>query len=148
MTIDLDRIDRKIVAALATDGRMTITALAQAVGLSKTPCAQRLKRLEERGIILGYAARLDHAQLGQSHIAFVQVSLTDTKAAALETFNKAVLSVPEIEQCHMIAGSFDYLLKVRSRDISDYRRVLAETISSLPFVSHTSTYVAMEAVKE
>lgn len=148
MPNDIDRIDRKMIAALARDGRMTLTALAESVGLSKTPCAHRLKKLEADGIIRGYAARLDHAKLGQSHIAFVQVSLTDTKVKALETFNAAVCDVPEIEQCHMIAGSFDYLLKVRSKDIADYRRVLAETISSLPFVSHTSTFVAMEAVKE
>ena len=86
--------------------------------------------------------------MGASHIAFVQVILTDTKTEALNAFNKAVRDVPEIEQCHMIAGAFDYLIKVRSRDIGDYRRVLGEKISELPYVSHTSTFVVMEAVKD
>ena len=144
----IDRIDQEIIQIIADDGRITITDLANRVGLSKTPCAQRLKRLERSGIIKGYAARLDPAQLGRSHIAFVQVRLVQTKSSALIEFNKAVLAIPEVEECHMVAGPFDYLLKVRSRDITEYRRVLTDSISSLPFVSHTSTLVAMEAVKE
>jgi len=145
---DLDRFDRKILAALQVDGRVTVTDLANRVGLSKTPCQIRMKKLEERGYIQGYTAVVDPAKLDAGHIAFVQVSLADTRLAALEAFNAAVTAVPEIEQCHMIAGQFDYLLKVRSKDISAYRRFLGEKISELPHVSHTSTFVVMQSVKE
>jgi Lrp/AsnC family leucine-responsive transcriptional regulator len=86
--------------------------------------------------------------MGEAHVAFVEVRLSDTREAALQAFNRAALAVPEIEECHMIASRFDYLLKVRTGDIAAYRRVLAERISALPFVAQTSTYVAMEAVKE
>lgn len=145
---DLDRFDRKILTALQIDGRVTVTDLANRVGLSKTPCQIRMKKLEERGYIQGYTAVVDPAKLDAGHIAFVQVSLADTRSAALEAFNTAVKTIPEIEQCHMIAGQFDYLLKVRSKDISGYRRFLGEKISELPHVSHTSTFVVMQSVKE
>lgn len=144
----LDRIDRNILDSLAQDGRLSVAALSKRVGLSKTPVQARLRRLEAEGYIRGYTAIIDRERMGEGHIAFVQVTLSDTRSAALEAFNKAVLSVPEIEQCHMIAASFDYLLKVRTRDISAYRKVLGERISGLPHVSHTSTFVAMETVKD
>jgi len=145
---DLDGIDRKIIDALSKNGRLTVTDLAQKVGLSKTPCQIRMRRLEERGYILGYAAVTDPEKLGAGHVAFVQVTLSDTRSAALTAFNEAVRGVRQIEQCHMIAGSFDYLLKVRTRDITAYRHVLGERISTLPYVTHTSTFVVMEAVKD
>ena len=91
---------------------------------------------------------LDPIAMGLAHVAFVEVRLSDTREAALQAFNRAVRAIPEVEQCHMIASRFDYLLKVRTSDISDYRRVLAERISALPHVASTSTYVAMEAIKE
>lgn len=144
----LDSIDHNILRCLSTDGRMTITELSTLVGLSKSPCQMRVKRLEERGYILGYRAMLCPEKLGLDHIAFVQVTLSDTRAKALEAFNTAVLKTPEVEQCHMIAGGFDYLLKVRTQSIADYRAVMGEKISSLPYVTSTSTYVVMEAVKE
>ncbi|WP_265517985.1 Lrp/AsnC family transcriptional regulator [Nitratireductor luteus] len=144
----LDRIDRNIVDALSRNARLSLSALAQEVGLSKTPVQTRLRRLEEEGYIRGYAALVDRERMGEGHIAFVQVTLSDTRSSALEAFNKAALAVPEIEQCHMIAASFDYLLKIRTRDIKAYRRVLGERISALPHVSHTSTFVAMETVKD
>ena len=144
----LDRIDRKILTELQAEGRLPITGLAERVGLSKTPCQQRVKRLEEAGYIRGYAALLDLEKLGAGHVAFVEVKLNDTRAQALAAFNKAVLRLPEVEQCHMIAGDFDYLLKVRTRDIAEYRRVLGEALSALPHVANTSTFVVMESVKE
>jgi Lrp/AsnC family transcriptional regulator, leucine-responsive regulatory protein len=144
----LDRIDRNIVAALARDGRLSMASLAQKVGLSKTPVQARVRRLEEAGFIRGYAAIVDRERMGEAHLAFVQVKLSDTRLAALDAFNKAVRDVPEIEQCHMMAAGFDYLLKVRTRDIASYRRVLGEKISALPHVAQTSTFVAMETVKE
>ena len=148
LQFDLDSFDRAILRALAGDGRMSITDLARKVGLSKSPTQARLKRLEASGVITGYRAQIDPIRLGQDHVSFVEVRLQDTRETALAAFNAAVLSVPEIEQAHMIAGNFDYLLKIRTQSMSDYRRVLAERISTLPYVANTSTYVAMEAVKE
>ena len=144
----LDRFDHAILAVLATEGRISATALSRRIGLSKSPVQTRIKRLEETGVITGYRADLDRVRMGQAHVAFVEVRLSDTREAALQAFNRAVLMVPEIEQCHMIASRFDYLLKVRTADIQDYRQVLAERISALPHVTSTSNYVAMEAVKE
>lgn len=145
---DLDSLDRKILTALENDGRITVVELAKRVGLSKTPCLARMRRLEASGYILGYGAHLNHGKLGHGHVAFVQVSLDDTKTAALDAFNAAVRRFREVEECHMIAGGFDYLLKVRTNDIGSYRRILGEKISALPHVSQTSTFVAMECVKE
>jgi len=148
MTSDLDEFDRKIVAALRGDGRMTVTDLADRIGLSKTPTQMRLRRLVDGGVIRGFRAIVDPARLGLDHVAFAEVKLSDTRERALGEFNAAVLRVPEIEECHMIASSFDYLLKVRTANIRDYRRVLGERISSLPHVASTSTYVAMETIRE
>jgi Lrp/AsnC family transcriptional regulator, leucine-responsive regulatory protein len=145
---DLDRFDLAILRALQSDGRISSVELARRIGLSKSPTQARMKRLEEIGVISGYRATLDPARMGLAHVAFVEVRLSDTREAALTAFNRAVLLVPEVEQCHMMASSFDYLLKVRTADIQAYRRVLGEVISTLPHVASTSTYVAMEAVKE
>nr|WP_199555082.1 Lrp/AsnC ligand binding domain-containing protein [Sandaracinobacteroides hominis] len=145
---DLDRIDRKILDALMRDGRMTITDLANHVGLTKTPCQVRLKRLQDSGVITGFRAVVDPRRLGMEHVAFAEVKLSDTREEALGAFNAAVRRIPEVEECHMIASHFDYLLKVRTADIRRYRIVLGEKISSLPHVSSTSTYVAMETVRD
>ena len=144
----MDKIDFKIIAALKIDGRITITELSDRVGISKTPCHARVAKLEKSGVIRGYAAIVDPVKLGQGHIAFVQVKLSDTRSKALDEFNSAALATSEIEQCHMIAGSFDYLLKVRTSDISSYREVLGEKLSALPHVMQTSTFVVMESVKD
>lgn len=148
LSSQIDQIDRKILDELARDGRLSIAELSRRVNLSKTPCQARIKRLEQDGYILGYRAIIDPTRLGLPHVAFVEVRLSDTRKAALEAFNKAVRALPEVEQAHMIASSFDYLLKVRTKDISAYREVLGEKISALPHVAHTSTHVSMEAVKD
>lgn len=144
----LDSFDKKIIEQLSTDGRLTITELAKRVGLSKTPCQVRFKRLVEQGYISGFRAVINYQLLDVGHIAFAEVRLSDTRHEALESFNEAVQEIREVEQCHMIAGSFDYLLKVRTRDINAYRHVLGERISSLPYVSNTSTFVAMQTIKD
>ncbi|NQZ73816.1 MAG: Lrp/AsnC ligand binding domain-containing protein [Dinoroseobacter sp.] len=144
----LDGYDRAILKYLARDGRLPVTELALKVGLSKTPCQVRVKRLQSEGYIMGFRAVLNPGKLGLEHIAFVEVRLNNTTEAALDAFNEAVQNVPEIEQCHMIAGAFDYLLKVRTASIRSYREVLGEVISALPHVAGTSTHVSMEAVKD
>lgn len=146
--VDLDEFDRRILAALVEDGRMSVTDLATTVGLSKTPCQVRLRRLQESGVIRGFRAIVDPAKLGMDHVAFTEVKLSDTREAALNEFNVAVRRIPEVEECHMLASNFDYLLKVRTADIRRYRAVLGEKISALPHVASTSTFVAMETVLE
>ena len=148
MPYDLDRFDHAILRELSADGRISATELGRRIGLSKSPTQARMKRLEDEGVITGYRATLNAAKIGLAHVAFVEVRLSDTREAALQEFNRAVVLVPEVEQCHMIASRFDYLLKVRTVDMQEYRRVLAEAISALPHVTATSTYVAMEAVKD
>jgi Lrp/AsnC family leucine-responsive transcriptional regulator len=145
---NIDQFDRSILEALARDGRMPITELAAKVGLTKTPCQQRLKRLLAEGYIDGFRAVINPARMGLDHIAFAEVKLTNTHEQALRAFNAAVKKIPEVEECHMIAGRFDYLLKIRTPDIKRYRHVLGEQVSNLPFVASTSTNVAMETVKE
>jgi Lrp/AsnC family leucine-responsive transcriptional regulator len=144
----IDGFDRKILTELAKDGRLPVTELARRIGLSKSPTQARVRRLEAEGYILGYRALLDPGKLHRDHVAFVEVRLTDTREAALRAFNAAVMKVPEIETCHLIAGQFDYLLKIRCRDMRAYRDILAEVVSNLPHVASTSTHVSMEAVKD
>ena len=143
---DLDQFDRRILSALAEDGRMSVTDLAKRVGLSNTPCQLRLKRLLAEGYIEGFKAVLNPVKMGLDHVAFAEVKLTNTHEDALRAFNEAVKKIPEVEECHMIAGRFDYLLKIRTRDIRRYRHILGERISELPFVASTSTNVTMETV--
>ncbi len=145
-TSDLDQIDQNILKILSINGRVTVTELANIVGLSKTPCQLRLKRLIKEEFILSFKARLNPAKMELEHVAFVEVNLTNTNEDALSAFNASVREIEEVEQCHLIAGTFDYLLKIRTSDIQSYRRVLAESISGLPFVSNTSTHVSMESV--
>jgi len=147
-TIELDRLDRSILRLLSVEGRISVAELARRIGRSKSPTQARLRRMEDAGVIRGYRAILDPINIGAAHVAFVEVKLSDTRETALGDFNNAAREVPEIEECHLIAGGFDYLLKVRTPSIVSYRRVLAENISTLPHVASTSTYVAMEAVKE
>ncbi len=144
----MDNFDRQIIEILEQNGRMTISELSVRIGLSKTPCQARLKKMIENGTILGFRAILNHEILDRSHIAFTEVRLSDTRDTALKAFNNGVMQIPEIEQCHLIAGQFDYLLKVRTKSITAYRKALGEKISSLPCVASTSTHVVMEAVKE
>ena len=142
----LDQIDRRILRALRANARLSMVALGEQVGLSKTPVTARVRRLEEAGYIRGYRAELDAGKLGLEHVAFVEVRLSDTREAALQAFNTAIREISEVEACHMIAGGFDYLVKVRTSNVRDYRRVLGEKISQLPHIASTSTYVSMESV--
>ncbi|MDX1459125.1 MAG: Lrp/AsnC ligand binding domain-containing protein [Marinobacter sp.] len=146
--VELDRIDHSILRELQKNGRITVTELASRVGLSKTPCQVRMRRLEEQGYITGYTALVNQTKLGLNHIAFAQVTLSDTSSKALAAFNQAINQISAVEQCHMIAGNFDYLLKVRTRNMAEYRQVLGEQINALPHVVQTSTFVVMENVKD
>lgn len=148
MTDQLDPTNRRILRELVANARIPISELARKVGLSKTPVALRIRQMEAMGLITGYRAILSPLKLGLTHVTFMQLRLSDTRQKALEQFNAEVRKIPEIEECYMIAGGFDYLLKVRSRDMVEFRQLMAERISSLPHVSATSSFVAMEAVVE
>lgn len=144
----MDRIDRKILAELQGEARLSVVEIARRVGLTKTPCAERIRKLERNGVIRGYHAELDPDAVGAGHVVMVQVLLTSTSGHDLKRFNEGARRIPEIESCHMIAGDFDYLLKVRTRDIAAYREVMSDKISELPCVRQTHTYVVMEVVKD
>lgn len=143
----LDNYDHKILKLLQADGRMTITELSDQIGLSKTPCLNRVKKLETKGYIRGYRAVINHELVDDNHIAFVQIKMDDTKTQALNAFNNAIKEIPEVVQCHLIASHFDYLLKVRTNNMESYRKVLGEKISALPHVQNSSTFVVMQEIK-
>ena len=127
---NIDRIDLAIIQELQKNARVTITELSSKVGLSKTPCQNRIKRLENEGYILGYVALINQKKMHASHVTYVQITMSSTNSRALKAFNKAVRQVPEVEQCHMTAASFDYLLKVRTSDMNAYRTVLGGNYSA------------------
>ena len=143
----LDKIDLSILRTLQGDGRLANVDLADRVGLSPTPCLERVRRLEAAGYIDSYHASISANKMGLNLLAFVEVSLDKTNPDAFEKFRTIALTIPEIQECHMVAGGFDYLLKVRMRDMPDYRRFLGGTLSTLPGVDRTHTYVVMEEVK-
>lgn len=144
----LDKTDLRILQEIQKNGRITVAELSRKVHLTKTPCAERLRRLESVGVIEGYYAKLNPTVLDAAHLAMVQVQLKSTTSDELEAFNAAAARVPEIQSCHMIAGGYDYLLKVRTSNIEAYRQVLGAVISKLPGVLQTHTYVVMETVKD
>lgn len=148
MVKTLDRIDRHILRELQGNGRMPIVELAERVNLTKTPCAQRVRRMEQTGVIKGYRAELDPDMLGVGFVMVVEVSLSQVSGNALEEFNTAVKRIPEIEACYLVAGHFDYILLVRTSDITHYRNVLSDQIGKLPGVMQTHTFVVMETVNQ
>ncbi len=146
MNKKLDAIDYRILSVLQKNARITIVDLASQVNLTKTPCAERLKRLENEGFIEGYKAILNTEQLGLNHLMGVQVTLSQTNNDTLEKFNLAVKQIPEIQSCLMVAANFDYLLLVRTRDIGHFRKILGEEIGQLPSIQQTHSFVVMEEV--
>ncbi|WP_417763815.1 leucine-responsive transcriptional regulator Lrp [Shewanella sp.] len=145
---DLDRIDRNILNELQNDGRMSNVELSKRVGLSPTPCLERVKRLEKQGYIKGYNAQVNPQLLGASLLIFVEITLNRDTPDVFDKFNRAVQYLDNIQECHLVSGDFDYLLKTRVEDMSAYRKLLGETLLKLPAVSDTRTYVVMEEVKQ
>ena len=147
MTATLDRTDRKILAALQQDGRIAGVELADKIGLSPTATGARLTRRVREGYVTGYRAMLDPHKLGLDLLVFVEVYLDKTTPDAFERFAAAVRRAPEVLECHMVAGGFDYLIKTRVADMGAYRRFLGEVVLALPAVRETRTYAVMEEVK-
>lgn len=143
----LDRTDRKILQILQKDGRISGVELAEQVGLSPTSAGERLKRLQRDGFVSGFGARLDPQKLGLGFLVFIEVHLDKTTPDAFERFARAVRLAPEVLECHMVAGGFDYLLKVRLPDMTAYRRFLGTVLLGFPGVRETRSYAVMEEVK-
>ncbi len=144
----LDRIDRNILEQLQQNARLSYVELAEKVGLTTSPCLERVKRLEQEGWILGYHAKLAAQKLQASLLVFVEISLNYNSSNVFEDFKDAVRKWSEIQECHLVSGDFDYLLKIRIADMAAYRALLGEIIQELPGVRDSRTLVAMETVKE
>ena len=147
MENNLDRIDRKILSILQEDGRIANLKLAEAVALSPTAVLARVQRLTREGYILGYEARLNPMKLGAGMLVFVEVLLDRTTLNVFDQFKAAVQVHPEIMECHLVAGGFDYLLKTRAADMNAYRVFAGNVLWQLPGVRETRTYAVMEEVK-
>jgi Lrp/AsnC family leucine-responsive transcriptional regulator len=143
----IDAVDARILRILQRDGRITNQELARQAGLSPASCFDRVKRLRERGVILGYTALLDPQQLGSALMIFVEVLLDRTTDDVFAAFAAHVRDIPQVLECHMVAGGFDYLLKVRVADMAAYRAFLGEVLASMPGVRETRTYAVLEEVK-
>jgi len=144
----LDRTDRLILKILQQDGRISNVALSKKVNLSATPCLERVRRMERRGFIKGYTALLDPHKVEAGVLVFVEIDLLRNSPDAFRDFRREALKLPELLECHLVSGNFDYLLKARVKDMKQYRELLGEKILALPGVSDSRSYVVMEEVKE
>lgn len=145
---ELDRIDRKILRTLQAEARIPVTELAERVGLSPTPCSERVKRLERDGFILGYHARLNPHVLGQSLLVFVEIRLAAKSGRIFEEFRREVLKLPNVLECHLVSGDFDYLIKARIPEMNAYRKLLGDMLLALPGARESRSYVVMEEIRE
>jgi Lrp/AsnC family leucine-responsive transcriptional regulator len=144
----LDRTDRRILECLQADGRISNVNLARKVNLTPTPCIERVKRLERQGYIRGYTALLDPEMVNASLLVFVEIDLSHNSPDAFRKFRDEARRLPEILDCHLVSGNFDYLIKARVSDMKAYRELLGEKILSLPGVNDSRSYVVMEEIKE
>ena len=145
---ELDRIDHKILAVLQNDARIPITELAEKVGLSVTPCGERVKNLEKEGVILGYHAHLNPHALGLGLLVFVELKLSTKSGAIFSKFKQEILKLPSVLECHLVSGDFDYLIKARIALMADYRHLLGDILLTLPGAQESRSYIVMEEVKE
>ncbi len=145
---ELDRLDRKILDALQRQGRITMTELGEQIGLSTSPCAERVRRLERQGVITGYHARVNPQAIGKTLLVFVEITLTSKSGEVFEAVRREMLYLPEVMECHLVSGSFDYLVKARLHAMSDYRDLLGSILKKIPVPAQSHSYVVMEEVKE
>lgn len=144
----LSTIDKKILRQLQKDGRISFAELARRVGLTTTPCMERVKRMEREGVIHGYTTLLDPAKLQAALVVFVQIRLSRTSQNIFAKFKKAAMALDAVQECYLVSGNFDYLIKARVADMNAYRVLLGDTLLSLPGVQESTSYVVMEEVKE
>jgi Lrp/AsnC family leucine-responsive transcriptional regulator len=144
----LDKLDRKILKLLQEDGRIAMKDLAERVGLTVTPCIERVKRMERDRVITGYYARVDPAQLGAALLVFVEITLGNKSGNMFDQFRREVNKIPEVLECHLVSGEFDYLIKARIGEMADYRKLLGDILLQLPGAVQSKSYVVMEEIKE
>lgn len=144
----LDKLDRKILHILQADGRISMKDLSEQVGLSITPAIERVKRMERDGVITGYHARIDPPALGAKLLVFVEITLNTKSGPVFEQFRREVLRIPEVQECHLVSGDFDYLIKARIHEMAEYRKLLGDMLLSLPGAAQSKSYVVMEEIKE
>ena len=145
---DLDRIDRKILDLLQRQGRIAMTELAERIGLSASPCAERVRRMEREGVITGYHARVSPEALGKTLLVFVEIKLSAKSGDVFDKVRQELLHMPEVLECHLVSGSFDYLVKARLSGMSEYRHLLGDILKKLPVAAESHSYVVMEEIKE
>ncbi|ABC27860.1 Transcriptional regulator [Hahella chejuensis KCTC 2396] len=148
MKKQLDRIDHAILRELQSEGRLSNSELSRRVNLSPTPCLERVKRLERDGYIRRYTAVLNAKKLGVGLVVFIEIGLNRTSRDVFADFKESVIKVPEVQECHLVSGNFDYLIKARVANMDQYRALLGEKILVLPGVRESRSYVVMETVKE
>lgn len=144
----LDRIDYQIIDFLQQDGRMPISELAHKVNLSTTPCSERVKRLEREGVITGYYARINPAYVERNLLVFLEIKLSAKSGDVFETVANNLSEIPEVLECHLISGEFDYLVKARLKEMTAYRRLLVDILKKLPASASSHSYIVMEEIKE
>jgi len=144
----LNRIDRNILRVLQKNARTSYAELSRQVGLSTTPCKERVKRLEREGVIRGYQTLLAPEFLDASLVVFVQIRLDRKSQDIFAEFTRHATELPEVQECYLVSGNFDYLIKARVADMNAYRKFLGETLLTLPGVQESTSYVVMEQVKE
>lgn len=145
---ELDKIDRQILRIMQREGRISYVDLGERVGLSTTPCMERVKRLEREKFILSYGARLNPQKLQANLLVFVEISLTSKSASIFEDFRKAAIKLPHVLECHLVSGDFDYLVKARISEMASYRKLLGDILLKLPGVRESKSYIVMEEIKE
>jgi len=145
---EFDRHDRSILELLQANGRLSMTELAERVGLSATPCTERVRRLEREGVITGYHAHLDPRALGYGMLVFVEIKMTTKSDEVFNKVKRQIDAVPEVLECHLVSGDFDYLIKARIGEMSQYRRLLGSILLKLPGATESRSYIVMEELKE
>jgi Lrp/AsnC family leucine-responsive transcriptional regulator len=146
--IEIDRIDRKIIDALQREGRLTMTELAGRIGLSTSPCAERVRRLERGGVIKGYHAHINPEALGRGLLVFVELTLSSKSAEVFQKMRDELLNEPRVLECHLVSGPFDYLVKARLSAMREYRDLLGQILRKVPVPAQSNSYVVMEEIKE
>ena len=145
---DLNKIDRNILRELQKNARISYAELARTVGLTTSPCIDRVKKLEKQGYIQNYQAQLNPQLLGAGLVVFVQLRLERTSRQGFDDFQQAILKLAEVQECYLVSGNFDYFIKARVADMAAYRKFLGDTLLSVPGVAESTSIVAMEAIKE
>ncbi|MBX2857687.1 MAG: Lrp/AsnC ligand binding domain-containing protein [Cellvibrionaceae bacterium] len=145
---NLDKIDRNILKVLQKNGRVTYADIARQVGLSTTPCLERVKKMEKQGVIRGYTTIVNPEYLKANLVVFINIRLSKQEQDVFAKFKAAVLKLTTVQECYLVSGNFDYLLKARVKDMSSYRKFYAETVLKLPGVIECTSHVVMEEVKD